>query len=87
MQNGGGPACLRLRIVLTDEELARSNPRIYLDETLYTELCHWVKKHYRDRLTLNDLADPLLLSESRTALDELMQILNLGSVYPFQLNE
>jgi succinylarginine dihydrolase len=87
MQNGGGPACLRLRIVLTGEELARSNPMIYLDETLYTELCHWVKKHYRDRLTRNDLADPLLLSESRTALDELTQTLNLGSVYPFQLNE
>ncbi|MEG2463272.1 MAG: N-succinylarginine dihydrolase, partial [Acinetobacter sp.] len=28
--------------------------------------------------------DPQLLIESRTALDELTQILNLGSVYHFQ---
>jgi succinylarginine dihydrolase len=30
------------------------------------------------------LCDPQLLIESRTALDELTQLLSLGSVYPFQ---
>ncbi len=85
MQNGGGPACLRLRVVLTDEELSGSNPKVYLNDSLYTDLCHWVGTHYRDRLTLDDLADPLLLSESRAALDDLTQMLNLGSIYPFQL--
>jgi len=30
------------------------------------------------------LRDPQLLIESRTALDELTQILKIGSVYPFQ---
>ena len=33
---------------------------------------------------LDDLRDPQLLIESRTALDELTQILKIGSVYPFQ---
>ena len=45
----------------------------------------WVDKHYRDELSIADLADPNLLNESQTALDELTQILQLGSVYPFQL--
>lgn len=31
-----------------------------------------------------DLADPQLIVESRTALDELTQIMKLGSVYQFQ---
>ena len=86
MKNGGGPACLRLRVVLTDEEIAHTNRKIYLDPSLFTRLCGWVEKHYRDRLALEDLADPSLLSECRMALDELTQLLGLGSVYPFQLN-
>jgi succinylarginine dihydrolase len=43
-----------------------------------------VEKHYRDQLPEADLIDPALLTECRTALDELTQILALGSVYPFQ---
>jgi succinylarginine dihydrolase len=84
MRNGGGPACLRLRMVLTAAERAAVNPRCWLDESLHTTLAAWVRKHYRDRLVLADLADPALLDESRQALDELTQILGLGSLYDFQ---
>ena len=52
---------------------------------LYDTLTQWVDRHYRDSLSERDLADPQLLLECRTALDELTQILKLGSVYPFQL--
>ncbi|MBS6125163.1 MAG: N-succinylarginine dihydrolase, partial [Veillonella sp.] len=45
---------------------------------------NWVDRYYRDRLTAADLADPQLLREGREALDTLTQLLNLGSVYPFQ---
>lgn len=84
MKNGGGPACLRLRVALTQQELAAVNPSCLLTDTLYTHLVAWVNKHYRDTLRLKDLSDPQLLLESRTALDELTQILSLGSVYRFQ---
>ncbi|CAM3880803.1 N-succinylarginine dihydrolase [Vibrio aerogenes CECT 7868] len=84
MRNGGGPACLRLRVVLSQAELNATNPNVILTDSLYHELTHWVEKHYRDRLAEADLADPQLLEECRTALDELTQIMNLGSVYPFQ---
>jgi succinylarginine dihydrolase len=84
MRNGGGPACLRLRVVLTAGEQAAVNPRVWLDEVLYAKLSAWVQKHYRDRVVLADLADPALLEESRAALDALTGILGLGSLYDFQ---
>ncbi|MGB1240006.1 MAG: N-succinylarginine dihydrolase, partial [Pseudomonadales bacterium] len=84
MSNGGGPACLRLRVVLNERELAAANQATLMNEQLFARLNSWVESHYRDSLTEADLADPQLLVESRTALDELTQILQLGSVYPFQ---
>ena len=86
MQNGGGPACLRLRVVLTEQELAAANPGVLFDEVLFSTLNKWVEKHYRDHLSPDDLRDPQLLIESRTALDELTQILDHDPVYLFQLN-
>lgn len=86
MQNGGGPACLRLRVALNEQELAAVNPGVIMTAPLYDTLTQWVDRHYRDRLGEADMADPQLLNECRTALDELTAILNLGAVYPFQLN-
>lgn len=86
MQNGGGPACLRLRVALRAQELAAVNPGVVMTPQLHDSLLAWIDRHYRDRLSESDLADPQLLVECRTALDELTQILKLGSVYPFQLN-
>jgi succinylarginine dihydrolase len=85
MRNGGGPACLRLRVVLNDAELAATNPAMRLTEGLHGALSVWGATWYRDRLGVADLADPALLDESRGALDELTSILGLGSgFYPFQ---
>lgn len=86
MRNGGGPACLRLRVELTEKELAAVNSATLMNDTLYPRLTAWVEKHYRDRISELELGDPALLIESRTALDELTQILALGSIYPFQRN-
>jgi succinylarginine dihydrolase len=84
MNNGGGPACLRLRVVLTEGEWAATNPKVLMNDDNYAILTKWVEKHYRDQLTPKDLADPQLVKECRTALDELTQIMGLGSLYPFQ---
>lgn len=85
MRNGGGPACLRLRVVLTEAELAATNPGQRMDTALYARLTAWAGRWYRDRLLPADLPDPALLTESRGALDELTQILRLGGdFYPFQ---
>jgi succinylarginine dihydrolase len=85
MRNGGGPACLRLRIVMTPQERAAAAQGFFLDEALAANLEAWVRKHYREELAPDDLADPLLVTETQTALDELTRILPLGSdFYPFQ---
>jgi succinylarginine dihydrolase len=84
MKNGGGPACLRLRVVLSEAERAAVAPGVWINDTLFGRLDGWIEKHYRDRLAPADLTDPSLLLESRTALDELTQILGLGSLYDFQ---
>jgi succinylarginine dihydrolase len=84
MQNGGGPACQRLRIPLTATEISKIHPGVFLDETKYQQLVDWVHHHYRDQLSIEDLMDPYLITETEEALDALTQILGLGSLYHFQ---
>ena len=85
MRNGGGPACLRLRIVLTDAERAGAADGFFLTDDLAAKLEAWVRAHYRDELAPADLADPNLVDETQAALDALTRILPLGGdFYPFQ---
>lgn len=84
MANGGGPACLRLRVVLTENELKHTHQEIFLTHGNYPLLKAWIKNHYRDRLVPEDLKDPLFYEETKKALAELTQILNLGNFYDFQ---
>jgi succinylarginine dihydrolase len=81
MMNGGGPACLRLRVVLNEAEEAAMHRGVVLDETLYAKLVAWVERHYRDRLAVDDLADPALIDEVRAALAELETLLGLPGLY------
>lgn len=81
MRNGGGPACLRLRVALTEAEAAAMHQGVVMTETLYHTLVAWVEKHYRDRLEPADLADPALAIEVHTALEELSRILGLPGLY------
>jgi succinylarginine dihydrolase len=84
MRNGGGPACLRLRVPLTDAQAARLGGSVLFDERLERALEAIISRRYRDRLELSDIADPEFVNEAWTALDELTQALGLGSVYEFQ---
>lgn len=87
MRNGGGPACLRLRVTMTESEWSQVNPAMKMDGHLFSKLENWARKHYRETLAPEDLSDPSLMEESFKALDELTRILDLGSdFYPFQRN-
>ncbi|MGE5739953.1 MAG: N-succinylarginine dihydrolase, partial [Betaproteobacteria bacterium] len=85
MRNGGGPACLRLRVPLNDDDRSAVRANVFMTPALDTTLDGWIRGHYRDRLAAADLRDPALVDESRRALDELTRILALPSIYPFQL--
>jgi len=84
MRNGGGPACLRLRVAMTSEEQRAAHQGVFLNPTLHASLVSWVERHYRGELLPEDLAAPALLRESRDALDALTGLLGLGALYPFQ---
>ncbi|MEE2743083.1 MAG: N-succinylarginine dihydrolase [Bdellovibrionota bacterium] len=84
MRNGGGPACLRLRVVLTEEERKATFPGIFINEYLYEKLKIWANKHYRDELTPEEMLEPMFLTSIYEALDELSIILDLPHLYDFQ---
>ncbi|WP_426116643.1 N-succinylarginine dihydrolase [Massilia sp. PWRC2] len=81
MRNGGGPACLRLRVALTDGEARAMHQGVVMTEDLYARLVAWVETYYRDRLEPADLADPQLARECASALEALAPILGLPGLY------
>ena len=81
MRNGGGPACLRLRVALTSDQAGAMHQGVVMTEALYATLVAWVEKHYRDTLSPQDLADPQLAIECASALEDLSRILDLPGLY------
>lgn len=81
MRNGGGPACLRLRVVLTAEEQDNVSGRVIVNDQILDELTSWVERHYRDHLDPSDLSDPSLVVEVEDALAELAVLLDLPDLY------
>ena len=84
MMNGGGPACLRLKVILNDEELESLNQNFLMNNERLESIKLLIEKEYRDVLYPDDLKDPSLLDESRRVLDELTKIFGTGSIYEFQ---
>ncbi len=81
MRNGGGPACLRLRLWLSTEEQAYIHTPCIWSPHLHSRLEQWVNRHYRERLIPTDLGDPKLIDEVQKALSELAQIFQLPQLY------
>ncbi len=77
MNNGGGPACLRLRVVLTEEQQAGIHQGIVYSKKLHEDLFMWVESNYRERVEPSDLRDPALIRESYDAISALARILDL----------
>ena len=84
MSNGGGPACLRLRVPLSDEEYDAVHPGFVLTPERADALEAWITRWYPESLHPDSLADPQLLTNTRDALDALTTMLGAGSIYDFQ---
>ena len=84
MMNGGGPACLRFKITVNNNEFNQINEKFLLTPKKLMDLRALVTKHYRDTLNPADLLDNNLVQESYRFLDELTQLLDLGNIYDFQ---
>jgi succinylarginine dihydrolase len=81
MRNGGGPACLRLRVVLNEQESQAIHQGVILNPMLADRLETWVTRHYRESIAPSDLMDAGLLAEGRTAFAELESILDLEIIH------
>lgn len=79
MQNGGGPACLRLRVQMNHVEKQRieQNCNVFLTNEVYEKLKAWIIKHYRQELQPEDLFDIKLYRETQAALLELEKIIRV----------
>lgn len=85
MRNGGGPACLRLRVVLTEREAAAIKQEVVFTKEKESQLNDWIAKHYRDRLAFDDLRDPQFIRELNEAYAALEPIIGLPGYYTAQM--
>ena len=77
MNNGGGPACLRLRVAISEAEISAMHQGVLFTDRLHGQLVDWVGQHYRNELSAADLLDPSLIKQVDQALRELAKILDL----------
>jgi succinylarginine dihydrolase len=81
MRNGGGPACLRLRVALTGDEAAAMHQGVIMTEQLYATLVPGSRSITATTSSPNDLADPQLAIEVQVALSELAGLLGMPDLY------
>jgi succinylarginine dihydrolase len=74
MANGGGPACLRLRVVADPAEV---DPRFLVDETKLDRLEAVVAEHWPESIDPTRLSDPALHQKVESARAALLQALGL----------
>ena len=75
MRNGGGPACLRLRVPVGTAARAGIDPRFLLDERRWTALCELVERHWPETIDARNLANPALWQSALAAHDALDALL------------
>jgi succinylarginine dihydrolase len=74
MANGGGPACLRLRVVA---DPATVDPRFLVDEAKLDRIAECVATAWPEQIAPTDLANPALAEQVGAARRELIELLDL----------
>ena len=77
MANGGGPACLRLRVVA---DPARVDPRFLLDDAKIARIEAVVAAHWPQSLRPEQLGDPALAAQVIAARNDLLRVLSLDEL-------
>lgn len=75
MRNGGGPACLRLRIALEESEVAMLDQRFLLDEAKADALETLITRHWPEQIAPDDIGNPDLWRQCWTARSALLDLL------------
>ena len=74
MANGGGPACLRLRVVADPSTV---DPRFMVDDAKLDWMADVVRRHWPEQIHRDDLQSPALIAEIESARAALLETLDL----------
>ena len=74
MANGGGPACLRLRVVADPRTI---DPRFMVDEDRLDLIAGVVSTHWPETIAIDDLGDPALIGRIEAARSALLDALGI----------
>jgi succinylarginine dihydrolase len=77
MANGGGPACLRLRVVA---DPATVDPRFLVDAGKLEQIAGVVERHWPRQIHHDELQQPALIRDIEAARTALLQTLDLGQL-------
>lgn len=85
MRNGGGPACLRLRVPMSplQVEALRAQVNVLVDDELLEKTGAIIERFYPESLTAGELADPAHYHHCRAMRAELLALMRL----PQSLND
>ncbi len=73
MRNGGGPACLRLRVPMNGAQLSavKTSVNVFADEKLLAAVTKLIEQYYPQELSPQDLGNPELYHRCQAMLGEL----------------
>ncbi|MEP2235233.1 MAG: N-succinylarginine dihydrolase [Alteripontixanthobacter sp.] len=77
MSNGGGPACLRLRVVADPQTV---DPRFLLDAAKADAMAQIIAQHWSESIAPEQIGDPRLAAGVRDARARLLEVLELGEL-------
>jgi succinylarginine dihydrolase len=77
MANGGGPACLRLRIVADPNTV---DPRFLVDDAKLDRVADVVRRHWPEQIHHEELQKPALIAEIEEARAALLEAVDLSEL-------
>jgi succinylarginine dihydrolase len=77
MANGGGPACLRLRVVA---DPAQVDPRFIVDDGRLDLVADVVRRHWPEQIHNADLQQPVLIADVERARSALLEALGVAEL-------
>lgn len=77
MANGGGPACLRLRVVC---DPAMVDPRFLVDAEKLDRIAAVIEAHWPEAIPFDSIADPALVARVEAARKALLEALDLSDL-------
>jgi len=77
MANGGGPACLRLRVACDPADV---DPRFLVNDAKLERLAEVIARHWPEEISSDDIQGPALIADIERARSEMLHSLDLAQL-------